>query len=563
MAAAWLINATEDNPNYQLHGAVVFTRTGERTPELDSSGPRQLTALGAQQLYAVGEAFRGRYINSLNGITGLGQQPIIDISANVVDNDQTYVLAADEPYLVASAQAFMQGLYPPFTLNKTAAIMLDPSYILANGSYIEYPLDGYQYAQVHTASDLDPTSIWVEGSENCVNAALSGNEYYDSPEFSATRASSQSLYQAVGMSTLGDVLTQPQWDYYNAYVIYDYLNYQYAHDTSIFALLSDNISYAGAYDELRWLADQQEWALYGNISADSGIRTIAGKTLAARVLGQFQEIIGSMGSSPKLTLLFGEHEPFLSFFALTELQFLNSNFFGLPEYGSSMVFEMYSIGNDSTFPTNEADLWIRFHFHNGTDFPANGSLQAFPIFGRGPSQTDMPWLDFQDMMSRIMTSVVMDWCNQCAAQTLFCDAFIQPIVINPTKDSGNMTPQIAGVIGAAVTLGVLAIAFILAMLVGGIRFHRVQRSKKGELGGFKGSAKLASDADLSLPKNGAVAGIVSMEDGDKKERVGSWELRNKETGKDIGGGHSRRPSLDEEEAAVSPFANPVRPDERV
>jgi hypothetical protein len=161
MAATWLINADD---TYQLHAAVVISRTGERTPEIDSSEVRQLTALGAQQLYTAGEAFRGRYINSLNGgSTALGSAPIIGLSANVVDNDQTYVLAPDEPWLVASAQAFLQGLYPPFTLNRTAALILDPSYILANGTYMEYPLDGYQYAQVHTASDLDPTSIWVQG----------------------------------------------------------------------------------------------------------------------------------------------------------------------------------------------------------------------------------------------------------------------------------------------------------------------------------------------------------------------------------------------------------------
>ena len=209
MAATWLINADD---TYQLHAAVVISRTGERTPEIDSSEVRQLTALGAQQLYTAGEAFRGRYINSLNGgSTALGSAPIIGLSANVVDNDQTYVLAPDRPWLVASAQAFLQGLYPPFTLNRTAALILDPSYILANGTYMEYPLDGYQYAQVHTASDLDPTSIWVQGSEYCLNTALSGNEYYDTQEFANTRATAELLYQAVGYSMLKDVLTQPQW----------------------------------------------------------------------------------------------------------------------------------------------------------------------------------------------------------------------------------------------------------------------------------------------------------------------------------------------------------------
>ncbi|OCL04352.1 phosphoglycerate mutase-like protein, partial [Glonium stellatum] len=518
MAATWLINAED---TYQLHAAVVVARTGERTPAIDSSVVRQLTALGAQQLYSAGEAFRGRYINSLNGrSTALGSAPIIGLSANVIDNDETYVLAPDEAWLVASAQAFLQGLYPPFTLSRTAALMLDPSYILANGTYMEYPLDGYQYAQVHTASDLDPTSIWVQGSENCLNTALSGNEYYDTEEFANTQATSELLYQAVGFSTLKDVLSQPQWDYSNAYLIYDYLNYQYSHDSSTYALLSDNISFAGAYDQLRYYSDQQQWALFGNTTADNGVRTMAGKTLAARVLGQFQQIVATSGETPKLTLLFTEHEPFLSFFALAELEFLNSNFYGLPAYGSTMAFELFSLSNSTDFPAAASDLWVRFHFHNGTGFTNDSSpaaeLQAFPLFARGPSNTDVPWLDFQDLVSRVMTSAVMDWCTACDAQVLFCDAFTNSsivIALPPGADPAGMSPAVAGVVGAAATLGALSVLLALAMAVGGVRFRRVGRSQRARLGGFKGGAKMASDADLALPKNGAAVGVVAVGEG--------------------------------------------------
>lgn len=552
MAATWLINADD---TYQLHAAAVISRTGERTPEIHGSEGRQLTALGAQQLYTAGEAFRGRYINSLNGgSTALGSAPIIGLSANVVDNGQTYVLTPDKPWLVASAQAFLQGLYPPFTLNRTAALKLNPSYILANGTYMDYPLDGYQYAQVHTASDLDPANIWVQGSENCRNTTLSGIEYYDTQEFANTRATAERLYQAVGYSMLKDVLKRPQWDYYNAYLIYDYLNYQYSHDPSTFALLSDNISFAGAYDQLRYYSDQQQWALFGNTTADGGIRAMAGKTLTARILGQFQGIVASVRQTPKLSLLFTEHEPFISFFALAELEFLNSNFYGLPAYGSAMAFELFSIGNSSDFPATESDFWVRFHFHNGTDLTndttASAALQAFPLFGRGPSQTDMPWLDFENMMSRTMTSLVMDWCAACDSQILFCDAFANAnniTVYLPGSSGGHTSLAVAGVIGAAVTLAVLATILALAMWLGGVRFRRVPISRKSVLGGFKGGfkggAKMASDADLALPKNGAAVGITSVGTGvaaapgdlkEGKERIGSWELRKQDLGKDLG-----------------------------
>jgi hypothetical protein len=193
----------------------------------------------------------------------------------------------------------------------------------------------------------------------------------------------------------------------------------------------------------------------------------------------------------------------------------------------------------------------------------------------------MPWLNFEDMMSRTMTSAVIDWCAACNSQTLFCDAFANAnnsAVYLPGSSGGHTSPAVAGVIGAAVTLAVLATILALAMWLGGVRFRRVPNSRKGVLGGFKGGAKMASDADLALPKNGAAVGITSVGAGamaapgdvkEGKERIGSWELRKQDLGedlglgKDLGEGLSRRESLEVEEEGVSPFARPVKPDERV
>lgn len=147
------------------------------------------------------------------------------------------------------------------------------------------------------------------------------------------------------------------------------------------------------------------------------------------------------------------------------------------------------------------------------------------------------------------------------------------LVLNDNEKShSKLSPAVAGVIGAVVTLAVAGLLFAVAMLVGGIRFHRVERNNKSQLGGFKGSRKLASDADLSLPKNGvAPAGIVSFggDAGTRKtphERIGSWELRQKEFGPGAKGGAlgeetvSRRESMEAIEAAMS---RPVEPTERV
>ncbi|KAF2189481.1 phosphoglycerate mutase-like protein [Zopfia rhizophila CBS 207.26] len=578
MAAAWLIDAQDDRV-YQPHGAVLYVRSGERTPEV-VSGPRVLTALGAQQMYNLGQNVRGRYINALSGKTGLGQEQISGLAPDLVNSGQLFIMTTDQPYLVASAQAFMQGLYPPYSpkSNQTGPLG-DSTGILANGSVVDPPLDGYQYPQIHVASDLDPSSIYMAGGQNCPESAQESLMYYTTQQFMDTRMNSASYYEALNASVFDGHLRQDLIDYYNAYLVWDYLSYKYTHDKDVFEIFANDSSYHGVYDQLRYLANEQAWYFYGNSSgssSDGDTRSMAGRTLAALILGQFQKMIinngnSTNGNSHPLSLLFGEHEPFISLFSLMELEFLNSGFMAIPPFASSMVFELFSMGSgNDDFPSDEKDLWVRFYFQNGTDY--EGSLRSYPMFGRGPSGTDMPWLEFQDMMSRIMTNTLSDWCQQCSAPSIFCwgvdNSTLNILVPNRNQ---KVTPAVAGVIGAVVTLAVAGLLFALAMLVGGIRFHRVNSSKKSDLGGFKGSAKLASDADLHLPKNGAPpAGIISFGGGDKarnepRERVGSWELRQKEFGpggaksEDLGN-ESRKGSFEAIEAAMT---KPVQPHERV
>ncbi|KAF2463343.1 phosphoglycerate mutase-like protein [Lindgomyces ingoldianus] len=579
MAAAWLIDAADDMKYYQPWGAVVYTRTGERTPILRGD-PQILSAVGAQQMYKLGQNFRGRYINALGGHTGLGQEPIQSLSPDLINSNQLKIMTLDTPYLVASAQAFLQGLYPPYTLNSTrAGLAGDATGILANNSVIDFPMGGYQYPQIEVAGEYDPNGIYLGGDQSCPLSSQESMMYLTTKQFLNTQTLTKSFYEAIDASYFDGHLAQDKIDYINAVAIYDYLSYGYVHDSQTYKTFANDSTYAGVYDQLRYLADEQAWYYWGNTSqstSDNDTRAMAGKTISALILGQFQKIVTESGNSTNgkshlLSLFFGEHEPFISLFSLMELDFINENFRSIPPFASSMVFELFSMGSgNDPFPSDPQDLWIRFYFQNGTDF--KGSLQAYPMFGRGPSGTDMPWLDFQNMMSRIMTNTLQDWCGQCSSGALFCWGVDNSTIniITSGSQSRGVTPTVAGVIGAVVTLAVAGILFALAMLIGGIRFHRVQPSKKSELGGFKGSAKLASDPDLHLAKNGvAPAGIVSLGASDTKrvahERVGSWELRQKEFGPggaksgDLGD-ESRRGSFEAIEAAMS---KPVQPDERV
>ena len=109
-----------------IWSSVIVTRNGDSIP-LISSSPTVLTPLGAQQLYSSGALFRDRYINSNSAIPGL--------SKSAIDNSQTFSLSLLADYVEASAQAFIQGLYPPVinTINS-------PISLLANGSTVSPPL---------------------------------------------------------------------------------------------------------------------------------------------------------------------------------------------------------------------------------------------------------------------------------------------------------------------------------------------------------------------------------------------------------------------------------------
>lgn len=385
-------------------------------------------------------------------------------------------------------------------------------------------------------------------------------------------------------------------DYISALEIADYLTYQYAHNSTIYHTLANDSTYTGVYDKIRHLADEEAWYLYGNTSSsstDADNQAIPGKTLANAVVTQFEKFINdkvgggdTTDLSYPLTFFLGEQEPMVALLSLMMADYHNANFRAIPPFGSALIFELFSTGDNVAFPTDEQDLWVRFYYHNGTDTADgdennnnnNQQLTSYPILGNGPSRTDMQWSEFQDMFTRIGINTLTDWCNACDSPSLFCwgvDPTNISLVLPQQQQKYKVTPPVAGVIGAIVSLVVAGLLFALAMLLGGVRFHRNPRSKKAELGGFKGSAKLASDPDLSLARNAAAPAGISFVggggDGKKgHERVGSWELRQKEFGpRQSGGGggdfaedESRRGSFEAIDAAVA-AGRPVEPHERV
>ena len=117
-------------------------------------------------------------------------------------------------------------------------------------------------------------------------------------------------------------------------------------------------------DQLRFLADQWEWNHTFN-GTQAG-RSIGGMALAGGILKHFDAVM-SASAAVKFSLLAGSYDTFMSFFGLTGLQEVSENFTGLPDYASTMAFELSTPGDDEAFPTKiEEDLRVRFLFRNGT-----------------------------------------------------------------------------------------------------------------------------------------------------------------------------------------------------
>jgi len=190
LTSAWLA-AAQDDDAYHAHGAFAFIRTGERTPAL-TGDTQVLTAVGANQMYELGQNLRARWIDN-SGNAQLGRQNIANMSVDMINNDQISIQTLDTQYLVSSAQAFMQGMYPPHALGNSTGLG-DSTGLLANGSLVQAPLNGYQYATVQSFSPYAYNSIYIAGSQNCPMAKLESLQYLVSDSFMNTKANSTETY---------------------------------------------------------------------------------------------------------------------------------------------------------------------------------------------------------------------------------------------------------------------------------------------------------------------------------------------------------------------------------
>ncbi|KAL8948530.1 MAG: hypothetical protein Q9183_007682, partial [Haloplaca sp. 2 TL-2023] len=275
-------------------GIYIFSRHGDRTPK--STPPANLTSLGYQQVFTSGTYFRERYIASN------ASSQIAGINSDIVKHSQITASAPIDTVLMTSAQAFLQGLYPPVGSTLESETLRD-------GRTIESPMDGYQLIPIETVSSGTGSedSTWLQGASSCAQAKISSNEYFSSSDYRSLLTSTKDFYERLTPLVNG-ILSPEEMNYENAYAIYDILNVAAIHNAS----LAENPLFTDTtLSELRTLADHLELNLAYN--ASSPIRAIAGSTLAGQVEQGLANTIENKGKS-KITIEFGAYASFLSFF---------------------------------------------------------------------------------------------------------------------------------------------------------------------------------------------------------------------------------------------------------
>lgn len=429
-------------------GAYIFQRHGDRTPKI--LPPTLLTDLGYQEALMTGQFFHDRYISPSSALQVEG------ISPQIVNLTQVLASAPIDDVIQNSGQAFLQGLYPP-------AGNVAPE-TLRNGSTIQAPFNGYQLIPMTTvqSGSNSENNPWLESTTSCNLATQSSNDYYYSAQYQKLLGSTHQLYESLAPLVNG-VFNSSSLNFENAFTIWDLLNVAFIHNsTSSFnpaGILSNSKMH-----ELLVLANTHEYNLAYN--ASSHIRAVAGMTLAGQVLAALNSTITSGGSS-KLNIQFGSYATFLSYFGLASLPNENPNFYGMPVYSSSMVWELVTNAPASAGWPSESDINVRFWFHNGTSIEGSTQLQQYPLFGQ--PNMDIPWTEFVAKTQPIAITSQQQWCQVCGNTTGICapSAAGPPSSDNPNPSSSSrgMSLGDAGVIGAMVTLGVLGLLIAIVMFV--------------------------------------------------------------------------------------------------
>ncbi|KLJ07521.1 hypothetical protein EMPG_17004 [Blastomyces silverae] len=343
-------------------------------------------------------------------------------------------------------------------------------------------MNGYQLIaveQVSTGGNSENLA-WLQSATKCQKAKISSNQFRQSNEYHDLLQSTADFYKPIAPMVEG-TFPESKVNFGNAYLIWDLLNVARIHNTTD-SLPEDKLPSEATFARLQELANVHEFNLAYNSS--SPIRAVSGSLLAGEVLSSLKELIDSAGTKTKLNVQFGAYAIFLSFFGLTKLAETKSTFTSVPDYASSMAFEL--VTNAPTSPSapfpDPSEISVRFLFRSGGIVPDSPETEpvAYPLFGQ--SSTLMPWSEFESNMKKIAISSEQEFCDACSETPERCGAeggadSGANAPLTASGRSSGLSKVEAGVVGAFVTLAVILALQGLVFLLGGLRLVKKSDAK--------------------------------------------------------------------------------------
>ncbi|EPQ27429.1 uncharacterized protein PFL1_04967 [Pseudozyma flocculosa PF-1] len=401
-----------------LAGIVVLTRHGDRqgfyqSPKTYTASNTNLTVLGYRQQLFNGQDLRARYLLPTSP-TAIG-----GIDSDVAENAQLSVLAdagGEGGVIVESSLALLQGFYPPY----------DESITLANGTSVDWS----GRVQLIPVETVEPEqSIAMEPWTDCRAWTQRLNKWYGSSEFKQKAAEANAFYDSI-QGLLG---SRPRL-LENAWNIYDFLNVERIHDSTLAPQITDDI-----------LRQAGTWANYHETVSFSDadpkdIGNVAGQAMLSLLLDGIAATANATDPL-KVNILAASYKPFLSLFKMLSIPQLEDN---LIDYASTMVFEVY------------ADQTVQVVYRNGS----SGAFEPYPILGAS-SGSGVKVSDMEDRLRPYTISTLAQWCDACSTtDARGCEALYRlngtgsdhGVPVTSTYGQHAVSPVVAGLIGAMVTL---------------------------------------------------------------------------------------------------------------
>ncbi|PWZ00452.1 phosphoglycerate mutase-like protein [Testicularia cyperi] len=423
-------------------GIVALIRHGDRqgfyqSPTTYTASHTNLTVLGYLQELNSGAQLRSLYLNSSS------PSAIQGIDVNLAENLQVSVQAdagGEGGVIVESANAFMQGLFPPFNDTLT----------LANGTTVSWDTR----AQLIPVETIEPDQSWVmEPWTSCDNFDDWTNSFYTSDAFKAQSKIAQPFYDSLPSTLLNN---RPK-TLVNAWNVFDFLNVERIHN----ATLSSDISSDTLSNALSW-AEYHESGVFSS-SEESSIGNIAGRGILTPLTEAITDVANT--SNPlKVSVLAASYKPFFSLFSMFQIDALQGH---LVDYASSMVFQIHQ------------DNTIQLYFRNGS----YGSYDAYPLL----KSDSMSVADFSSHFNQYKIDTLAEWCNVCGETSARgCDTLnalngtgsgSKYSDVTSTVGKHQVSPVVAGVIGALVSLALALVLVALVSFLTGLTV--VKRSKAG------------------------------------------------------------------------------------